>query len=268
MQIVRRKINSGIKRAKLFWHTRVRKLSIKHPPTFIVGCGHSGTSVLLASLGAHSKIHAIPTETGIATTGNRPWFQKSIREFDIEALRAGKHRWIEKTPSHIRHLDEIFEWVPEAKIILIIRDGRDVVKSIKDRTGNLNDGIERWLNDNSMGKKYWNHPNVIRVKYEDFVSNFDLFMSEVLTFLGEEYEESVKEFHKRPKKWYSSDIKKPESAFGNSHNQLRNWQINQPIFDGRGRWKDMSAEELGLVEKELGPMLVELNYPVSVVEEG
>jgi hypothetical protein len=38
----------------------------ENPPVFIVGCGHSGTSFLLAVLGAHSRLCAIPEETRLA----------------------------------------------------------------------------------------------------------------------------------------------------------------------------------------------------------
>ena len=34
-------------------------------PIFIVGCGHSGTSIMLALLDAHSKIEVIPDESWV-----------------------------------------------------------------------------------------------------------------------------------------------------------------------------------------------------------
>jgi hypothetical protein len=44
------------------------------------------------------------------------------------------------------------------------------------------------------------------------------------------------------------------------HNQYRSWQINQPVFDGRGSWKAMSDEELSFVTSIAGSMLVEFGY--------
>ena len=41
-------------------------------------------------------------------------------------------RWAEKTPQNIRHLDWILERFPEASVVHVIRDGRDVVCSMRE----------------------------------------------------------------------------------------------------------------------------------------
>ncbi|MCP9496178.1 MAG: sulfotransferase [Pyrinomonadaceae bacterium MAG19_C2-C3] len=46
---------------------------------------------------------------------------------------AGKTRWLEKTPTHILHIDEIVASVPDALFVEIIRDVRDVLASKKTR---------------------------------------------------------------------------------------------------------------------------------------
>ena len=85
-------------------------------------------------------------------------------------------------------------------------------------------------------------------------------MTELLKFLGEEYFHSMKDFHNTPKRWYSSEINRPENAFGKNHNKYRNWQINQPLFDGRGKWKLLSDEEISVIEEEAGSKLLEFGY--------
>ena len=70
------------------------------------------------------------------------------KKFDVKAVSEGYERWIEKTPRHIRVIDEILKWSPESKIILIVRDGRDVACSMRDRYGDIKTGIERWVRDN------------------------------------------------------------------------------------------------------------------------
>jgi hypothetical protein len=45
--------------------------------------------------------------------------------------RAGEHGWVsERTPLHVYHLGLIAEIYPDAKLIQIVRDGRDVARSL------------------------------------------------------------------------------------------------------------------------------------------
>jgi hypothetical protein len=82
-----------------------------------------------------------------------------------------------------------------------------------------------------------------------------------MAFIDEGYEPGMKDYQKSPKKWYSNIISKPETVSdGEVHKQYRNWQINQPLFDGRGSWKAMSDDELSFITSTAGPMLVEFGY--------
>ena len=95
------------------------------------------------------------------------------------------------------------------------------------------------------------------LRYEDLIGNPQEMMTEVLEFVGEEFEPGVLEFYKTPRYYYSNEIKKPEDE---DHMMLRNWQINQPIFDGRGRYRELSSWDLMIVEEYLGEMLKEYGY--------
>ena len=243
---------------RYLWNKVARRVRIDSPPIFIVGCGHSGTSLLLAILGSHSRIYAVPFESNIASKPER--FHAAKEAFDKSAVSAGKYRWVEKTPRHIYRIGRILKWCPDARILLMIRDGRDVACSIQARAGSLEQGIRRWVKDNLAGKKYFKHPNVYVIKYEELVVNFEFALKDLLSFLNEAYEEGMKDYHKIPRKWYSDKISKPSTAFGKDHGQYRNWQINQPIFDGRGRWTQLSAEELSLLTDIAGDMLAEFGY--------
>lgn len=247
------------------WNKILRGISIDSPPIFIVGCGHSGTSLIRTILGTHSRIYAIPQESNIAIEENYHWFQRSLQEFDQKTIAVGKHRWVEKTPKHIYHIGKILEWCPDAKILLIIRDGRDVGHSIQARSGNLVAGLKRWVADNLAGKAYWNHSNVYVFKYEDLISDFDTCIHQILDFLSEKYENTMKEFYRQPRIRYlgrngDKEISPPPNPSGNNHVQYRNWQLSQPLFDGRGRWQGMSDEEKVLMNKIAGEMLNELGY--------
>ena len=240
---------------------------IDSPPVFVCGCGHSGTALLIAILGSHSRIYAIPGETRIAKYDGPQRFQRALKRFDRMTISARKRRWVEKTPKHICHIGKILKWCPDARILLIIRDGRDVAYSFKMRTGSLEKGIRRWVKDNLAGKEFWENPNVHVVRYEDLVSDFESTVRDMQSFLNEDYECGMKDYHKIPRKWYSDKIAKPKATFKMDHEQYRNWQINQPLFDGRGRWKKMSAEELSLVNDIAGEMLAEFGYPMSGEKE-
>lgn len=115
-------------------------IKVRHPPTFIVGCGHSGTSLLLNILGSHSRIYAIPKETGFAYKSAMRIWQKRLK-FNMMTVLNGKSRWIEKTPKHIHRIGKLMKLFPRSKFLIAIRDGRDVGYSLKERTGSLEQGI-------------------------------------------------------------------------------------------------------------------------------
>lgn len=53
--------------------------------------------------------------------------------FDHLAARAGKTRWLEKTPQHVFLIGEILRSVPDARFVEIVRDPRDILASKKKR---------------------------------------------------------------------------------------------------------------------------------------
>lgn len=234
------------------------KIEIVAPPCYIVGSPHSGTSILLAILDAHSNIHGIPYETQIFMRPlKRYWMPKY---FDLLAISNGKKRWIEKTPMHIRHIDDIFSINENSKVILIIRDGRDVATSIQSRSGSITVGIDRWMSDNKIGQIFWEHPNVHVLRYEDIITDFTNTISSVLNFIGESYEENCQNHNQKDRHYYTSSIKKPVDASKKNHRQHRNWQINQPLFDGRGKWKKLSQEDKNIINEHAADMLKEYHY--------
>lgn len=253
--------------SNLFRHLNIfrhRAMMKKHPgfaesvsnAIFVVGCGHSGTTLLLRVIGSHPKIHAILDESATFTK-DRTY---QLRDFDMAALAAGKKRWVEKTPLHIHHIGSMFKWRPKARVIIILRDGRDVAASIKKRKENFETGVNRWVRDNAAGEKWWQDPRVMVLKYEDLVTDFDGKVREVIDFLGEEYCEEMGNFH-QGLKHEAQPESRPESAVEGNHFQYRMWQVSQPLFDGRGRW----MEELDQAEKDqfmakAGDMLIRYGY--------
>jgi len=120
----------------------------------------------------------------------------------------------------------------------------------------LEGGVRRWLEDNEAGKESWDHKNVHVIYYEQLIINFESSINDITTFIGEVYDGSIIDYYKAKKVWYSNKHEKPLTAFVKDHKQHRDWQINQPLFDGRVRWKELSAEELSYIQEVAGPMLL------------
>lgn len=208
---------------------------------------------MLALLGNHSKIYPIPQETGIfqyKTLGVRI---RTFLSWDKQTALAGKQRCVEKTPAHIHHIERIFEYFPRAQIVILLRDGRDVACSLRARHGSLIDGIRRWIDDNRAGQRHWDDPRVLVVRYEELVKTSEEVTERICNFLRVPFERTMLDISRTERRWYSDTIARPISATEQSHNAHRNWQINQPIFDGSGRWRsEMSDEDLELFSREAG----------------
>jgi len=140
------------RRADLAAAVASRALAPARPPrapVFIAGCGRSGTTLVGALLAAHPGVRYyfeplhrwaavdpsfdfllryIPTEPNFPFDGDVPytaraWFPRVFRQ-------PGRRRLVEKTPEHGLRLRALRELAPDATIVYVLRDGRDVVRSI------------------------------------------------------------------------------------------------------------------------------------------
>src|SRR5215212_5800458 len=124
---------------------------------FNVGARRSGTLWLQRVVAAHPDVAAIPTESHLFSHGIAPLLERfhhgarssphlgalyvdrevlldAAREFCDrifgELLDPGKRYLAERTPLHVLHLDLIGSIYPDASYVHIIRDGRDVARSL------------------------------------------------------------------------------------------------------------------------------------------
>ena len=225
-----------------------------YPPTFVAGCAHSGNTLMNAIIGSHSNIHLIKRETRmfIGSTKKLNGFMQGLYD---EANDNGKCRWTEKTAGHINFMDKLLG-INTAKIILMIRDGRDVVYSLYKREGQIHRAVTKWNRECQITLQYSDHPRTMLVKYEDLVTDFERIMTGVFEFIGEKYEEGVVRFYES----YEKTTKPPDETDGKNHMQLRRWQLSQPLFDGRGRYKEFSEKQYKYVLSRQRKMLLELGY--------
>ena len=260
---IRRKLLREEKPIRNTWaYLKGRKAghTVHAPPIFVVGCGHSGTSILLRLLSAHSGIYGVSYESRIFFRSK--WQQRlAFWLWNRNAIGRNKHRWVEKTPMHVQVIDRIFERFPDAKVVFMIRDGRDVTVSMRKRYGGFEQGLKRWLDDNRCGLDWVDDDRVMMVKYEDLVRDYAQVMPHICEFIGESFEEGLISYHEQPAFIFSRDVSHPGSAAGKDHQQFRNWQINQKLFDGSGKWKqEMTGEEKARFKQQALDLLIHLGY--------
>ncbi len=227
-------------------------------PIFLMGCGHSGTTLLSRILGAHHAIYMVPGETNcfIDYRIHKPeWYARMVfRLCDMACKANGKLRWLEKSNGNVKHVDKIFKRYPLAKIIWLIRDGRDVVASLH-KVHPIDHCINRWKELNEVMLPWQDNPQVYKLHYEDLITDYDKTMESLMAFLGMNVDPMQQHYYRNKKEMFFGGGKKEGNLF-----QYRNWQTNKPITDCRGRWKSLTEEEKQQINEELGDLLTQFGY--------
>ena len=196
---------------------------------FVVGFPRSGTTLLSVLLDRHSRL-CVPPETAffdeVAPRLRRPseaalsralgsWSRLSeltlepeaIRKrlpenwqpgdvlaaiLDLYALRRGKTRCGEKTPQHLRHVPTILQLFKNARIVCLLRDGRDAALSLTAMPWGpgLRSAAGLWRQYVQLMEEYERrYPAQFRVlRYEDLLGDPVRQLSIVMDDLGESIE--------------------------------------------------------------------------------
>ncbi|MBL4663620.1 MAG: sulfotransferase [Flavobacteriaceae bacterium] len=240
-------------------------------PVFILGCGHSGTSILLSILDNHESIYAIQNETSLFYE-SKVNILAAVFSWHKKGKTLGKSYIVEKTPMHIYKINEILTLFPNARVLLMLRDGRDVACSIRERTGDFKKGINKWVKVNEEGFKYWTHPRVKVVRLEELTKDGPKVLTNVCKFIGIEYQPTMLEKQgKQEKLFYTktlTDTKDFDTATTHqAHMNRRNWQINQGLFSSTERWKkELSKEEVDLFNECAKENLERYGYVSDAVD--
>lgn len=109
--------------------------------------------------------------------------------------------WIEKTPKHYQTAEVIRRFLEHCIVVHVIRDGRDVLGSIRDRAMKYPErfsrelpperGVDEW---NKALRAAWRHhhePRVFVVRYEDFVANPEQSLSRILEAIRESFDPAM-----------------------------------------------------------------------------
>lgn len=101
--------------------------------------------------------------------------------------------WIDHTPKNVRCLSTLFSLFPDARAIHIVRDGRGVAASVMPLDWGPNTVISAahwWIHHVAFGlaaESYFGDGRVLRVRYEDLVSDPQGELERICAWLGIEY---------------------------------------------------------------------------------
>lgn len=170
------------------------------------------------------------------------------------AAAQGKSRWGEKTPQHALQWREILPGFPDAQVLYLIRDGRDVGLSYKRAffgPKHMYAIARRWVHFLRVGEEIrqaLGANGLLPVRYEDLITNPETVVRTICEFLGEGFDAAMLQ----PQR---SDVPYPTDR-----RNLENLQ--RPILAGNaGRWKsEMSARDLRIFEGVAGGDLERYGY--------
>lgn len=171
-------------------------------------------------------------------------------------------RWVEKTPQHIMQLDKIWAYFPDARIINVVRDPRDVVSS-PDRFRQHSPGIVRMSEVVSLARR-WNRlihqaqthigdTRFLSIRYEDLVSDPELVLDQLTAHAGVQKDSSA--LHRFNDQFGQVTLAKPS---------IENKAFNSAtgLVDRRSMWKKrLTAQEAKVVETICGPLMTQHGYP-------
>jgi len=260
-------------------------------PVIIAGCGRSGTSLLRTMLNAHPSFFCGP-ETALmlpmvgeqeTITRKLAWLldisEHPIRDlwtvpsqamfvdvlFTTICLSKSKLRWAEKTPKNVMVMEWINRHWPNAYFIHMIRDGRDVIASLREHPKwkivkgkrvptnvrqPLKPCVERWILETREGLKWRGFPRYIELYYEDLIKFPDIRLPTLFRQINAPYDPRVLD----PANRACDPVKDPQGA-----------NADQPLNTASlGRWKkDLSDEELAFIYSTPAlELLTELGYAI------
>lgn len=241
-------------------------------PIFVVGAERSGTTVFRLMLNHHPEIavcsefeYIVDSLVGCEGWPNLSEFHDRLRsnwifqehKFSIdpalsypELANSFLQQVLQrKQAKHVigvvhRNFDQLKRIWPNARYIHIVRDPRDVAKSVIGMgwAGNVWDGVRFWLE----AEHIWNQMKVdlpgdrfIEIKYEELICSPETVLTQVCQLVGTEYNPQMLEYHK------STTYSKPNAKL------IQQWKHK------------LRPYEISLVESRVGALLSERGYQLS-----
>lgn len=170
------------------------------------------------------------------------------------AAERGKPAWGEKTPDHVLYLENIQRLFPESKVVQIIRDPRDVGRSLERvpwHRGNLVHHVEKWRR--CVLATPGDPARYRRIRYEDLLSDPERVIQNLARFLGIRYDPAM--LHPERGR---------ERVF-DARDEPWKRKARRPLDPANaGKWRQaMSDPDRGLVSALAGSELQELGYDLD-----
>ena len=197
----------------------------------------------------------------IETMSTFPDYGAVGREFF--GLLDGLRPWIlEKTPGHVFRIESILALYPEARFVLTIRDGRDVLCSARDywqdrfpSLSRVEDAARRWIHVcQAVGNAIRRWPNrVAVVRYEDMLTKYQQTLAGVFRHLDLSFDLDL-----------LSSIRDANTfhAYAGRTNGLESKGAFYRKGIAGGYHVDLSEGELTTYEDIAGETLASLGYPL------
>ena len=180
------------------------------------------------------------------------------------AGKQGVERWADTTPEHLLHLHRIKETIPNALIIHIIRDGRDVALSTDkqgyirrlpwDKTPSVMVAGVYWewmvnkgrRDGSDLGSDY------TEVRFEELVARPQQTLAKLGSFIDHDLD------YDRIQKVGIGSVSAPNTSFQEGSSES---------FHPAGRWKhNYTSEKLAMFEGLVGGTLEELGYELGTTD--
>jgi hypothetical protein len=115
---------------------------------------------------------------------------------------------------------------PTPKLINIVRDGRDVVTSVHPSDSSKYwVPVEQWVWEVTKGLECEGHPQVLTLRYEDLIMDFESSANALCTFLDERIEPSFMAWHENTT--IRADPAWPEAVRPLSQATIGRWKDEQ-----------------------------------------
>lgn len=270
---------------------RVRPYQSLQRHVVMGGSPRSGTTLLRRIVDRHPAMSCgpemglfVPTRwqfdplaamSGLPAADLREMFEASPSQGAFIDAFAGRYlelrekpRWAEKTPLNVRHFGWILQRFPEARLVHLIRDGRDVICSAakhpdrywvdgrwvwRPRAHRLQDLARAWVADTGSGMRFRGDARYHEVRYEDLVTQPETTLRQLCDFLGEPFDARLLE---------TEDERPAMPTESLATGGVPAPSDRGPVFTHSiGRWRqDLPPAELPAILRICGDRLAELGY--------